>query len=134
MDRAKWKTVIIPRELANEIDDLVESGDALTLGFTNKSQIITASVRAFLKDSRESKINIVAKSRMDNELLDLTIVGRFPKCNECGSFDCSHIDKFFKEKEILSKLKKEKGVLPIRLEISEEQTDKKVIQSVKTRK
>ncbi len=111
------KTITLPSELAENIDEIFSSGEYSSKnGFKNISQLVTALLNDVLGSTTH---NFKAKSQMDNELLDMTIIiNRFPRCNICNSFACIHVKKLLKDETLMTELKK-KGISLAKLEIVE---------------
>ena len=51
----KWKTVKVPKGLAERIDEFVGSKDAYRLGLTSNSQVVAHAIRQFLESKGSSK-------------------------------------------------------------------------------
>ena len=49
MDKAKWKSIMLPKELIEQLEVFSQSNVSKNLGFTNKSQLAAYAVRDFLK-------------------------------------------------------------------------------------
>ncbi|QLH06659.1 ribbon-helix-helix domain-containing protein [Nitrosopumilus ureiphilus] len=49
MDKTKWKSIMLPKELIDQLEKFSESNVSRNLGFTNKSQMAAYAVRDFLK-------------------------------------------------------------------------------------
>lgn len=115
----------IPTELAKNLDEFILTKlDFKTFEFSNnthekiKSLIVAVLVKQFLT----STYNYQAEDISGKEIIDISFMGIFPKCNICSSFDCEHIDIIFQEKSILSDLKKD-GIIPIRFDFTEFQEE-----------
>lgn len=50
MDKTKWKSIMLPKQLNEQLETFSESDLAKNLGFTNKSQIAANAVREFLRN------------------------------------------------------------------------------------
>lgn len=50
MDKTKWKSIMLPRQLEEQLDTFSKSELANSLGFTNKSQIAAVAIRDFLRN------------------------------------------------------------------------------------
>ena len=50
MDKTKWKSIMLPRQLEEMLDTFSKSELANSLGFTNKSQIAAVAIRDFLRN------------------------------------------------------------------------------------
>ena len=115
----------IPTELAKNLDEFILTKlDFKTFEFSDnthekiKSLIVAVLVKQFLT----STYNYQAEDISGKEIIDISFMGIFPKCNICSSFDCEHIDIIFQEKSILSDLKKD-GIIPIRFNFTEFQEE-----------
>ena len=47
----KWKTVQIPEELVNQVDEVIKSGK---YGYTSRAELIRAAIRALLAEKGKS--------------------------------------------------------------------------------
>lgn len=78
-----------------------------------KSLIISLLVEQFLK----STYTCHAEDITGKDIIDVTFMNNFPKCNICRSFNCEHIDMTLNDKDILSDLKKD-GIRPVLFDLN----------------
>ena len=119
----KFKSTIqIPKDLAEKLDEFVLTKlDLKTLKKSTEihsdaitSSIVSSLVKQFLRFTYDYQ----AEDITGEDMLDITFMSNFPKCNICMSFDCEHVDIVLHDKSILSDLKKD-GIIPIHFDFVE---------------
>ncbi len=140
MDKTKWKSIMLPRQLEEMLDTFSKSELANSLGFTNKSQIAAVSIREFLRnyamyntfldflDINENEIKLmdynvgkVVKVSFDSELRTLY-------CLEHKSETCKHtqfISGLPRFGEFIDKHSKVKGMRP------KKRTDDEMVENIR---
>ncbi|MDH3278772.1 MAG: hypothetical protein OEL84_04370 [Nitrosopumilus sp.] len=123
-DESKF-TIQLPKELAEKLDEFILTKlDLKTFEFTKsdpekiKSLIVSSLVKQFLS----STFTYQAEDITGKDVIDITFMSNFPKCNICRSFSCEHIDIILNDKPILSDLKKD-GIIPIQIDFTELQDE-----------
>ena len=122
-------TIQLPKELEAKLDEFIMTKiNWETLEFEKndpekmKSLIISSLVKQFL----DSTYNYQAEDITGRDMIDVTFMSNFPKCNICRSFCCEHIDIILNDEHILSDLKKD-GIIPMQVDFSEFQKDNKYV-------
>ncbi|MDH3852849.1 MAG: hypothetical protein OES23_00185 [Nitrosopumilus sp.] len=115
----------LPKELAESLEEFALTKlDLKIFEFTKndpekiKSLIVSSLIKKFLS----STYTYQAEDITGKDMIDVTFMNNFPKCNICRSFSCEHIDLLLNDKPILSDLKKE-GIIPIQIDFTEFQDE-----------
>jgi hypothetical protein len=114
--------ITLPLGIVQRLDKFLETEEASTLGLTSRPQTVVMLLRDFLQNLPKKR-RIVAKNKKKNTLLDITLIGNIPKCNECDSFDCKHVDQVIKSPQITKHLKKDYGMELVRQSESHKQQE-----------
>jgi len=105
--------ITLPLGIVQRLDDFLETDEASALGLTSRPQAIVMLLREFMQNLPKKR-RLVAKNKKRNKLLDITIFGNIPKCNECGSFDCRHVNQAISSLQITRQLKKKYDIKLVR--------------------
>jgi hypothetical protein len=114
--------ITLPLGIVQRLDKFLETEEASALGLTSRPQTVVMLLRDFLQNLPKKR-RIVAKNKKKNTLLDITLIGNIPKCNECDSFDCKHVDQVIKSPQITKHLKKDYGMELVRQSESHKQQE-----------
>jgi len=147
MDKEKWKSMMLPRSVVEQLEIFAESKLSISLGYTNKSQIAALAIKDYLRktNSHTAYIDFIdvdgktvtlmdykfgkpIKITIDDENLEII-------CEVHGSENCEHMDflrglpRFEKVLEKYPfKTKSPKVRIP---KIKTEYTDKEIIDDMK---
>lgn len=105
--------ITLPLGIVQRLDDFLETEEASALGLTSRPQTVVMLLRDFLQNLPKKR-RIVAKNKKKNTLLDITLIGNIPKCNECNSFECKHIDQILSSPHITKQLKRDYNIELVR--------------------
>jgi len=101
--------ITLPLGIVQRLDDFLETDEASALGLTSRPQAVVMLLRDFLQNLPKKR-KIVAKNKKKNTLLDITVIGNIPKCNECNSFECKHVEQVIKSPQIAKQMKKDYNI------------------------
>jgi len=123
-DKSK-STVQIPKTLTEKLDEFIltkldlKTFESAENNFDKtKSLIVSLLIEQFLT----STYNYQAEDISGKDMLDITFMSNFPKCNICSSFRCKHVDIVLSDKHVLSHLKKD-NVIPVRFDLTKFKID-----------
>lgn len=101
LNKTKWKTIMLPKELVNDLETFANAGLARSLGFTNKSQLAAFAIRDFLAkyseyletyqlaDYSDDKITLIDHGT--NQVVTIKYDGKFLRCDVDDEPHCDHI-------------------------------------------
>lgn len=108
-----WVTIKIPRELAEQIDKIIEDQ---SLGYTKKAQFTSEAIRKLLQEyyPRFEHVNFEQNCirLIDNEkpkgspFIEIRLNGGKLYCDTCEKNTCEHISAAWNDEEIKEKLLK----------------------------
>jgi len=122
---AEFKSTIqLPNQLTEKLDKFILTKlDLKNFIFAENNDKIKSSIISLLIDQfLNSTYNYQAEDSTGRDILDITFMSNFPKCNLCDSFVCKHIDIILSDKHILSDLKKN-NIIPVRLDFTKFQEE-----------
>ncbi|MDH3313850.1 MAG: ribbon-helix-helix domain-containing protein [Nitrosopumilus sp.] len=105
--KSGWLAIQIPRKLAEEIEDFVNSSKGKEMGFTKKAQAVATACREFLEKNTPKQLILTNEKQDRNLVFNIDSNGK-PKCALHGDDDCECI-KELKASRVLKRLAKKKG-------------------------
>ena len=84
----EWETIKLPKEMAQKIEKFIKTNYAKEGGFTSKSQVVVAAVRAFLQ--REQEVTFYLDSEKFNKKIPFKRISTMIFCQICNSQICEH--------------------------------------------
>lgn len=108
----EWISVQIPRTANDECEVIAKSHIGKKLGFTKKTQVVTASIRKYLDELYEKYPelkprrgnNLILENKKTKKSMDISIIENGILCNQCHNINCEHVKFILSNQKIVTKL------------------------------